>query len=375
MDVKDQLHAVNEGKLSRRAFNTSLIAAGVGLLGTTLPGQRARAQSTGKGTFFTYGGYDIPELYVPFKAKHGELPDLVPFANSDEAITKLRAGFVADVTHPCNSNLPRWVGLDLFQSVDTDRLSNWPDVMPELVALEGNKAPDGRPWLIPFDWGQTSITYRTDLFDLEGKPESLDMLWDPRYSGRIGVFASGAETWWIGAIKAGIPFADIGTDAAFDAIAAVLREQRPLVRTYTDDTAALEQALASGELVAAMTWNSSAAALKAQGVPVAFANPKEGALTWVCGAAILKTAPNVDRAYDIIDSLLSVESGKFMIGNYGYGHSNRRSFEEFDDATRAGLGLSRNPAEVLMAGKFQTPVSQDWQNRMNETWEAVKAGF
>lgn len=375
MDVKDQIHAVREGKLSRRAFNTSLMAAGVGLVSGTLPSHRARAQGAGKGTFFTYGGYDIPELFVPFQAKNGELPDLVPFGSADDALTRLRAGFVADVTHPCNSNLSRFLAVDLLQPVDTSRLSNWPDVLPELVALEGNQSPDGKPWLVPFDWGQTSITYRTDLVDLEGKGESLNMLWDPRYSGRIGMFASGAESWWIGAIKAGIPFADIGTDAAFDAIAAVLREQRPLVRTYTDDTASLEQALASGELVAALTWNASAATLKSQGVSVAFANPKEGALTWVCGAAILKSAPNVDRAYDIIDSLLSVESGKFMIGSYGYGHSNRRSFDQFDDATLAGLGLSRNPADVLMAGKFQTPVTQDWQNRMNEVWETIKAGF
>jgi spermidine/putrescine transport system substrate-binding protein len=375
MDVKDQLHAVQEGKLSRRAFNTSLMAAGVGLLSTILPTHRAGAQTSGKGTFFTYGGYDIPELFVPFKEKHGELPDLVPFGSSDDAITRLRAGFVADVTHPCNSNINRFVAADLLQSIDTSRLSNWPDVLPELVDLDGNKAPDGRPWIVPFDWGQNSITYRTDLFDLEGKEESWDMLWDPRYAGRIGMMAAGGESWWIGAIKAGVPFADIGTDEAFERIAAVMREQRPLVRTYTDDISSLEQALASGELVASLTWNASAATLKSQGVPVAFANPKEGALTWVCGPAILKTAPNLDRAYDIIDSLLSVESGKFMIGSYGYGHSNRRSFEEFDDATLAGLGLSRNPAEVLMAGKFQTVVSQDWQNRMNEIWEAVKAGF
>jgi spermidine/putrescine transport system substrate-binding protein len=373
MDAKDQLQAVREGKLSRRAFNRSLMAAGVGLFGATLPTRRAVAQASGKGTFFTYGGYDIPELFVPFQAKNGELPDLVPFASADDAITRLRAGFVVDVTHPCNSNLSRWK--DMFQPVDTSRLSNWPDVMPELVELEGNKAPDGNPFLIPFDWGQTSITYRTDLFDLEGQEESLGMLWDQRYSGRIGMFASGAESWWIAAIKAGVPFADIGTDAAFDSISAVLREQRPLVRTYTDDTASLEQALASGELVAALTWNSSASLLKSQGVPVKFAEPKEGALTWVCGVAILNNAPNPDRAYDIIDSLLSVESGKFMIESYGYGHSNRKSFDLFDDATLADKGLSRNPAEILSKGHFQTVATQEWQNRMNETWETIKAGF
>ena len=110
---------------------------------------------------------------------------------------------------------------------------------------------------------------------------------------------------------------EIHTDAAFDKIAAVMREQRPLIRTYTDDTTTLEQALSAGEMVAAMTWNSSAALLKSEGVPVKFAKPKEGALTWVCGLMVHKDAPNIDRAYDVIDSLLSVESGKFMINDYG----------------------------------------------------------
>ena len=89
----------------------------------------------------------------------------------------------------------------------------------------------------------------------------------------------------------------------------------------------VEQALAAGELVAAMTWNSSAVALKAEGVPVAFASPKEGALTWVCGAMISVGAPHVDKAHDVINSLLSPESGRFLINDYGYGHSNIKSFE------------------------------------------------
>jgi spermidine/putrescine transport system substrate-binding protein len=128
-------------------------------------------------------------------------------------------------------------------------------------------------------------------------------------------------------------------------------------------------------VVAAMTYNSPAVALKGQGVPVAFAKPKEGAMTWVCGASILKDAPNLDRAYDIIDSLLSIESGKFMIESYGYGHSNRRAYDLFDEATLAGLGLSKNPLDMLSAGQFQGTATLEFQNRMNEVWEAIKAGF
>ena len=86
-------------------------------------------------------------------------------------------------------------------------------------------------------------------------------------------------------------------------------------------------------------------------------------------------APNLDRAYDVIDSLLSVESGKFMINDYGYGHSNAKSFDAFDEETLVGLGLSKTPTDILSAGHFQVPQTQEWETKMNGMWEQIKAGF
>ncbi|MEM8697600.1 MAG: extracellular solute-binding protein [Pseudomonadota bacterium] len=374
MDVVDQLNAVKTGQLSRRAFNRSLLALGVGMATTPLLSRRALASDGDQAVYFTWGGYDIPELFQPYEANNGALPEFAIFGGTEEALTKMRGGYVVDVAHPCNAGLVRWIKSGLFQPIDTTRLSNWKDVMPGLVSMTGNDDGKGNPWLVPFDWGQTSVTYRTDLFELEGE-ESWDMLWDKRYAGQLGSLASGGDAWWCGAIKAGVDFKDIDTDPAFDKITAVMREQRPLIRTYTDDTTTLEQALSSGEMVAAMTWNSSAVLLRAEDIPVRFAKPKEGALTWVCGLMIHKDAPNLEKAYELIDSLLSVEAGKFMINDYGYGHSNARSFDAFDDATLQGLGLSKEPADILNAGHFQIPQSQDWETRMNETFEMVKAGF
>ena len=374
MDVVDQLGAVREGKLSRRAFTNGLLTAGVAMATVPAATRQAMAAAEDQATYFTWGGYDIPELFVPYQETHGELPNFAIFGGSEEALTKMRGGFVVDVSHPCNSGMPRWVQTGLFQPIDTSRIGNWGDVIPELVDLPGNQADGGKIWMVPFDWGQTSITYRTDIYELEGE-ESWDMLWDKRYSGRLGSLASGGDAWWCGAIKAGVAMEDIATDEAFEKIAAVMREQRPLIRVYTDDTTTLEQALSSGEMAAAMTWNSSATLLQSEGVPVKFAKPKEGALTWVCGLMVHKDAPNIDRAYDVIDALLSVESGKFMINDYGYGHSNSKSFDEFDGETLAGLGLSKNPTDILESGHFQIPQSQEWETRMNETFEQIKAGF
>ncbi len=283
------------------------------------------------------------------------------------------AGYVVDVSHPCNADVPRWAATGLFQTLDTSKLSNWSDVIPELWNLEGNVV-GGKPYMAPFDWGRTSITYRTDLVDLQGKPESWGILWDERYKGRIGVIATAGDAWWCAAIYAGVDFSEISTKENIERVAAVLRKQRPLVRLYTDDMTTLEQALASGEMVAAMTWDASAVTLKSQGIPVAFANPKEGALTGVCGAMMHKDAPHPDKAHDVIDSLLSTETGKWLIGE-GYGHSNAKSFELFSDDELAALGLSRNPKDILDAGKFMVPQTQEFETAINEEFEAIQAGF
>ncbi|MEO0328129.1 MAG: extracellular solute-binding protein [Pseudomonadota bacterium] len=373
MDILDNLNALKTGQLSRRAFNKALFGAGIGLVTAPLLPSVSRANEE-EATFFTWGGYDIAEFYKSYQEKHGVLPNFSIFGGTEEALTKMRGGFVVDAAHPCNAGLKRWVETGLFQPVDPSRLSNWADVMPELIGMEGNADPSGKPWMVPFDWGGTSITYRTDLFELEGE-ESWDMLWDERYKGRLGSLASGGDAWWCGAIKAGVGFKDIATDDAFKKIAAELRTQRPLIRVYTDDTTTLEQALASGEMAAAMTWNSSAVALAAEEVPVKFAKPKEGQLTWVCGIMIHKDAANLNRTYDMIDALLSVEAGQFMINDYGYGHSNIKSFDTFDDETLVGLGLSKKPADILSEGHFMIPQDQEWETRMNESFELIKAGF
>ena len=374
IEFKEKLAAFRSGDLSRRDFNTVLSALGVSLVMAPMASGKAGAAAADQATYFTWGGYDVPELFGPYIAKHGEPPNFAAFGGSEEGLTKMRAGYVVDVSHPCNSGIPRWIATGLFQPLDTAKLSNWPDVIPALWDLEG-AVVDGKPYFAPMDWGSTSITYRTDLVDLQGQEESWSLLWDERYKGRLGVFASAGDTWWCAAIYAGVDFNELSSEENMKKVAALLREQRPLIRMYTDDETTLEQALASGEIVAAMTWNSSPVTLKGEGVPVAYANPKEGALTWVCGAMMHKDAPNPDKALDVIDSLLSVEAGVWLIDENGYGHSNIKAFAAVPEERLAELGLSRDPSDLLDAGKFQVPQTQEFETAMNEEFEKIKAGF
>ena len=155
----------------------------------------------------------------------------------------------------------------------------------------------------------------------------------------------------------------------------LLQKQRPLIRMYTSDNTVQEQALASGEVVAAMTWGDTANNLTQQGLPVKFAQPKEGTLTWVCGLVLHKDAPHLDKAYDLIDGMLAPESGNYCITAFGYGHSNPNSFDGVDQAQLAAVGIAKGPVETLKSGHFYVPQSPDVVTRISRDWEEVKAGF
>ncbi len=357
------------GRLSRRELLRTAAAAGVGV--AMLP-VFARPASAGEAAYFTWSGYDVPELFPDYVAIHGALPETPIFGDAEEAFQKLRAGYVVDLAHPCSADPPRWRDAGLIQPIDTSRLSNWGDVFPVLKTLKGTRM-DGKQWFTPWDWGQTSITYRTDLVDLQGEEESWSLLWDERYAGRLSVLDAAEDAWWCTAIYAGIDTDNV-TDDGLAKVKDLLKKQRPLLRFYSSDNTSISQALASGELVAAMTWNDTAVALKKEGVPVKFANPKEGPLTWVCGLVLHSKAPEVDKAYDLIDAMLGPTAGAFLIDDTGYGHSNAKSFERTPAERLAELGFPKDPLELLDRGLFFEPRSPELMTKINRDWEAIQAG-
>lgn len=373
--LQDELiQGLESGTLSRRRFNQLLGAFGISLVVSPMLARKSIAGVGDQATYFTWGGWDLPDLFPTYTEKHNEPPNFATFGSSEEGFTKMRAGFVVDLAHAYNVEIPRWVESGLFQQWDISRLSNWSDVIPELWELEGNMVND-KPYFVPFDWGQTSITYRTDLVELKDGEESWGLLWDERYAGQIGQLGAAGDAWWCAAIYAGVDFAEIATKENIEKVAELLRKQRPLIRTYTDEVTSLEQALASGELVAAMTWNSSAVALQAEGIPVKFAKPKEGALTWVGGMMLHQEAPHADKAHDVVDALISYDRGRQVIAEDGYGHCNLKALQSFSDEELEALGLSKDVLGLLNAGKFMIPQGQEFETASNTLYEEIKAGF
>jgi spermidine/putrescine transport system substrate-binding protein len=358
--------------VSRREVLQTLAAAGIGVALTPLGARTARAED--EAVFFTWGGYDIDDFQTHYINKHGQAPKYAVYADAEEALQKLRAGFPVDVAFPCSGDIPRWLAADVIEPIDTSRVSTWPNLF-EVLKNTPNFVIDGKNYVVPMNFGTTSVIYRTDLVELPDDEESWGILWDERYKGRIGILDSAADSWFCAAIYAGISPDKILQPADIEKTNDLLRKLRPQVRMYTIDGTAMEQGLASGEIVACLMWSDTAVSLRSQGVPVKLATPKEGAFKWSCGLVLAKNAPHPDKAYDLIDSLTSPEAGKYMISEFGYGHANQKAFDLLDDATLERVGLPRDPAQMLAQGKIFRAQPNDVNSRIEKDWEQIKAGF
>ena len=369
--VKTLVQDLKAGRVSRRDATRMLAGLGLGLV--TLPVMRRPARAAGENdiVFFTWEGYEIPELQPDYVAKYGAIAPNAIFGGEEEALAKLRAGFEATVAHPCTYSVGRWRDAGVIQPLDVGRLKNYPDLFEGLRNIPGMNI-DGQTWFVPFDWGNSSIVYRTDVVG-DNAEESWNMLYDERWAGRIGMSSDAEANVEVAALALGYKNIFTLDDAQLAEVKKMMIKQKKLLRFYWDSTTTMEQAMAAGEVVAAYAWNSSYLALKNQGIPVAFANPKEGIFTWCCGLTLLKEpVGNLDAAYDLIDAMIAPEAGKYLIEAYSYGHSNQKAYEIADPAAIDALGM-QDPNELFTSGIFFEPVPDDYSVKYVEMFNEIQA--
>jgi spermidine/putrescine-binding protein len=363
-------HAYRSGRIGRRQFNKLAAALGVGVV--TLPGILRPARAAGEITYFGWAGYDDPNMHGDYIEKYGGSPDFAFWGSEDEAFSKLMAGYEPDVVAPCTYEIPRWVAGGIVQPADESRLVHLADFFPSIVDIAGTRI-DGKRYFVPDDWGNSTIVYRTDMIDPEYIQEnSWNVLFDDRYKGRVATFDDNVNV-EIAALLLGYENIFSLTDEQLVEVRKLLRRQRDVLRFYWTDVTQIDQALASGELVAAYAWNETYVRLRDQGVPVGFMVPKEGIFTWCCGLMIHAKTQNLDACYDLINAMTAPESGAYEIENWGYGHANMKAFELVAPEKLAELNLS-TPEALLDAGIFFQPLAPDIQTKYTQMLEEVKGG-
>jgi spermidine/putrescine transport system substrate-binding protein len=386
METNEFHDKIREGKLTRRQAHKVMASAGIGTAAMASMPNMAGADGHGDDiVMLTWGGYDDPEFAVQYRDEYGGPPEYSLFADQAEALAKMRAGFHADVAFPCISKVKTWVDAGVVEPVDTSMLSHWPDVIDSLKAMPTTVSPDGSPYFIPEDWGTTSVLFRGDLAPEYVDPENhtWGILWDEKYAGRLGALEAIEDHFNVAAIYMGIDFLDM-TPEEIEAVGDKVRQQMPLLRMVTGDTTSLTQAIFSGELIASSAWNgmmlTASEEMASEGTEGKYVwmNPKEGALTWVCGLTIhpaTKELGTWEQAHALIDAYIEPESQHYELMNWGYGVVNKKAYE-FSNVTEEylnSLGLGLPIDKFLASGKFSA--HQEHYGELVNLYDQILAGM
>jgi spermidine/putrescine transport system substrate-binding protein len=318
-----------------------------------------------------WAGFGNQALIEPYVAKHGAMPTYSYFGDDDEAFQKVSSGFKADVAHPCAQMVQKYRDAGLIEPWDISKIPNYAEI-GERFKTSKVLADDTGVWYIPTDSAYTAIAYNTDKI----KPEevaSLQVFVDPAYAGRISLPDNTDDTWSLALLATGVSDWTNVTEEQFAAAGAWLRLAHANVRTYWADPSELAQLMKTGEIVIAWTWNDGVAALKTEGVPVAFQRtPKEGVASWFCGYVNFKDAPGKeDKAYDFINAWLDHGSARGLLENFGYMHANEIAMKDIPIEDLKAHDV--DPVDGILLS--QVPIAPEMRDRMTQEFETIKAGF
>ena len=373
MSTIRMIDRIAQGKATRREVQTLAAAAGVVAVTMPVTGRRAMAIEGSDLNYFTWGGFESPELFPDFQAKWGD-PASSFYGDEYEAIEKMRAGFECDVVCPCIDVMPNWMRAGL-QPLDESRLTYLGDTFETIRSPEA-AFKDGERFWTPTYYGFSSFVYRTDLTEITPETESWSLLYDEAYKGRIAIWDSTDAVIPVSSLAAGDlddPYRPEGE--RLEEVEALMRRQRELLRFYWNDQTTMLQAFQAGEIVISFAWSAAIPVLTESGIPFKWAQPKEGLISYVCGLA-RGNRPDTDEAlvYDFINANMTAESGKFMIEGFALGSANVNAYDLVEPEVLARNGLN-NPADALAQSHTYQFVPVDLKQKHIAIFDEIRAGF
>ncbi|MAW52633.1 MAG: polyamine ABC transporter substrate-binding protein [Geminicoccus sp.] len=353
----------------KKLMRTALVAVGA----MSLASSSALAQDS-ELIIFDWAGYEDPEFFTAYTAKHGDSPTFTYFGDEEEAFQKLRTGFRTDAVHPCSQSVPRWIEAGLIAPLDTSRIDRWDEVNKAFRDIPAFQK-DGEYYFVPVDWGNTATTYNTELLS-EADVQSLQAFADPKHRGRISLPDNVDDAYALGFLAVGVKdWANASMDE-FQQASDFLRKVNENVRDYWSDGASLAQLMQSGEVYLAWAWNETFSTMSYEGFPIAMKrDTDEGSSSWVCGYAKSANAPgSEDKFYDFINAWLEPSTADYIVTWWGYGHSNEVAMSGMSNEDLAAVGLESS--EKLRDGTlWQGPVPAVLREAMIAEFENIKAGF
>lgn len=288
------------------------------------------------------------------------------FTSEQEMLTKLRTNPGAyDVVMINSAFVPQAQSEGLIEPIEKAKVANLADLDPALVGNE-EMNPTGTLYGVPWTWGVTALAVNSG--DFPTPPDSIAVLWDPAWKGKVSIRDDGVEAVQFGALATG---QNINQITDLDVIKTKLEELLPQITTFWSSENDWNQFMASGEFAVATYWSGSAARSISAGLPVTFVVPKEGALGWLDSLTVPGTSKHKDAAYAFIDWMVAPDFYVKWEAEGAPATSNKKAAAALPETSfnRKVLG---DPAVVAKV-QFMKPVSDANRETYLKLWQDLKA--
>ena len=337
---------------TRRNFlRTSAGAAAIGAFGVP-----AFAQSD---TFITtmYGGRWEQDWRTQILPKFSEMtgkPTDLDIGLGMAWVSSIRAAGEGSPPFPALMTNEKYIAMirneDYLAELTVDKVPNMADVI-EPAILKGNTGVTGM--LAPL-----IIAYRTDL--VKEPPKGWADLWDPRFSGQLGLYKITNSAATMMAIWAAEHFGSGPED--IETAVAKFKELAPFPQIgYSSQLTPL---LSQGQVAVAPIDLGEVKIMQDQGLPIDYVIPEEGMLVFDQSFSVLKHSPMAQLGYEYVNFVLSPEIQLWMAENWLIAPTNK-TVELPEELQKWPL----RPEQVSQAIRFDWDMVLKIMPDLNDLWE------
>jgi len=188
---------------------------------------------------YNWADYIWPRVLKDFQKEFGVEVQLTTFYNLEEATRKLRTDDLQfDVFFPTAEVIPKFVAGKILQPLNVDYIPNLQkNIWPRLTDPYYDQ---GSRYTVPYTVYHTGIGWRADEIadDLAALDNPWEALWNPDYTGKVGLYDDYRETIGVGMYKNGITNINGAASDDLEAATQSLIELSELVNVrYTIDGA------------------------------------------------------------------------------------------------------------------------------------------
>jgi spermidine/putrescine transport system substrate-binding protein len=318
-------------------------------------------------------GYADPSFVKAFEEQHHCKVSASYMGSSDELVAKLRGGSAGnyDVISPSSDVATSIAAAGLAAPLDLTKIPGYGQLSPQLTSLPLVRVK-GQVYGVPFMWGPDPLLYDTTVF--AQPPESWNVLWDPKYKGKISVWDD-LSTVYMAAQVLGYDKPDPSqlynlTDEQLEAVKKKLLDLKPNIRKMWSTGGELTNLFQNHEAVASMGWPLTTNQLRKINFPVGETIPKENTTGWIDHLMITAGSENTDLAYEFLEYMIEAQAQKKVTDVTGYTPANPQ-------AARLMTAEEVKSLHLDDVDNYQKRL-YFWQNvprraKYNEIWNEVKA--